>query len=336
MKKLKPLEIKNHRLTRNNDSNISNILNKKSLNQTRTTDYSISPNISLNDIKQKINKKEINKKSKPLINNPNKKEEEKKLNKKNSQPSLNITTTNLPTNVNDFYHLIYDNLFGSCESLNWVLGLRLGANKNKKINYKNISEPSFYLADKNKFTEKISKENKPLLNEFNPDYSKIQHLTNGRNKGNINYSQFSFSSCLRNMRNKKNEIKEKERKFHLTPLPRIKGFEFKVKNLSPITTDGINNLSKVEKYIPKYYKINYENTKVGNDTIKKKILSINRSYTLCGFGDNLDEPKYNNKFREVNIFANRGLLSTTSNPTSKFELSLRNYSSNNISDKKYK
>ena len=58
MKKLKPLEIKNHRLTRNNDSNISNILNKKSLNQTRTTDYSISPNISLNDIKQ--NFKNIN------------------------------------------------------------------------------------------------------------------------------------------------------------------------------------------------------------------------------------------------------------------------------------
>ena len=335
MKKLKPLEIKNHRLTRNNDSNISNILNKKSLNQTRTTDYSISPNISLNDIKQKINKKEINKKSKPLINSPTKKEEEKKLNKKKSQPNLNITTTNLPTNVNDFYHLIYDNLFGSCESLNWVLGLRLGTNKNLNFN-KNIGEPSFYLADKNKFTEKILKENKPLLNEFNPDYSKIQHLTNGRTKGNINYSQFSFSSCLRNMRNKKAEIKEKERKFNLTPLPRIKGFDFKVKNLSPITTDGINNLSKVEKYIPKYYKINYENTKVGNDTIKKKILSINRSYTLCGFGDNLDVPKYNNKFREVNIFANRGLLSTTSNPTSKFELSLRNYSSNNISDKKSK
>ena len=62
---------------------------------------------------------------------------------------------------------------------------------------------------------------------------------------------------MRNIRNKKKEIKEKERKFHLTPLPRIKGFEFKVKNLSPITTDGINNLSKVEKYIPKYYKINY-------------------------------------------------------------------------------
>ena len=335
MKKLKPLEIKEHSLKRNNDSNISNILNKISLNQTRTTDYSLSQEISLNDIKKKINKKEKKNKSKPkpLINIPNSKEEEKILNKKRSEPNLNITKNNLPTNVNAFYHLIYDNMFGSCESLNWALGLRLDLKKNKKINFKkDISEPSFYLADKNKFTEKNLKENKPLINELNPNFSKIQHLTNGREKGNINFSQLNFSSCLRNIRNKKGEIKERERHFNLTPLPRLKGLEYKVKNLSPITTEGINNLSRIENYIPKYYKINYENTKVGNDTIKRKVLAINRNFTLCGFGDYLNLPKYNNKFREINIFANRELLSTTSNPTSKFELGLRNYSSNNISD----
>ena len=42
MKKLKPIIIKDKNLRRNNESNItniSNILNKKSLNLTRTTDY---------------------------------------------------------------------------------------------------------------------------------------------------------------------------------------------------------------------------------------------------------------------------------------------------------
>ena len=110
-----------------------------------------------------------------------------------------------------------------------------------------------------------------------------------------------------------------------------------MKNLAPITTSGINNLNKVEKYIPKDYKITYEDTKVCNDKIKKKILEINRSVTLCGFGDNLGEEKYGNKFREANIFANRELLSTTSNPFSKFELGLNNYkyyNNNKMSERK--
>ena len=64
-----------------------------------------------------------------------------------------------------------------------------------------------------------------------------------------------------------------------------------------IKQETINKEMQKENYIPKYYKINYENTKVGNDTIKRKVLSINRNYTLCGFGDYLNLPKYNNKFR---------------------------------------
>jgi len=64
-------------------------------------------------------------------------------------------------------------------------------------------------------------------------------------------------------------------------------------------------------------------------------LEINRSVTLCGFGDNLGEEKYSNKFREANIFANRELLTSTSNPFSKFELGLKNYKYNNkISERK--
>ena len=272
MKKIKPLEKNEQKLTRNNESDLSNILNKISLNQTRTTDYSLSQELSLNDI-NKTNKKENKKitQSKPLLNALSTAEnaEKKFLSKKKSEPNLTMTKSNLPTNVNAFYHLIYDNMFGSYESLNWALGLRL-FKKNKIINFKkNISEPSFYLEDEKKYAEKNSKE-KELLNEFNPDFSKIKHLVYGRNKGNVNYSQFNFSSCLRNIKNKKNEIKEKEKKYNLTPLPRIKGFKYKCKNLAPITTQGINNLNKIENYIPKCYKITYEDTKVGTDTIKKK------------------------------------------------------------------
>lgn len=332
MKKLNLIELGKKILTRNNNSIISNILNKSSLNQTGTTDYSNSQNESLNEIKPKKNQIIKKIKSKPLIDIKTSDEENKKLNKKRSHPNLNVSKNILPTNVNAFYHLIYDNLFGSYESLNWALGLRLASNnlKSKKI----LAEPAFYQADSKKFLEKISKDTKPLLNQLNPNFSKIQHLTHGKGRGNINYSQFNFSSCLRNFKNKQIEInKEKEKHFNLTPLPQIKSDKYKIKCLSPITTSGISNLSKIENYIPKNYKISFEDTKVGNDNIKKKILSINRNYTLCGFGENLAEQKYNNKFREVNYFANKELLTNNSNPMSKFELGLRNYKRYNSSDK---
>ena len=329
MKKLKPLELNENKLTRNNDSNLSNILNKISLNQTGTTDYSLSQVISQKDINKK---KACKSQSKPLINKQNPTNENKKL--KNKRSDLDFNKSNLPTNVNAFYYLIYDNLFGSCESLNWALGLRLADKKATNVkSINNINEPTFYLADEKKYVNKKIKEGKYLLNELNPDFGKIKHLIYGRTKGNINYSQFTFSSCLRNYWNKNEAFKEKEKKFKITPLPDVKGYKYKAKNLSPITTAGIDNLNKIEKYIPKNYQITYENTKVGNDNIKKKVLSINRSYTLCGFGDCLNEQKYNNKFREVNIFANKDILNTTTNPISKFELGLRNYKGNNIQRK---
>ena len=58
MRKLKQLEIKEIKLTRNNDSNLSSILNKISINQTRTTDYSQSFDVSQNEIKKEFTKKE--------------------------------------------------------------------------------------------------------------------------------------------------------------------------------------------------------------------------------------------------------------------------------------
>ncbi len=318
-------------LTRNNNSIISNILNKDSLNQTGTTDYSNSQNESLNEIKPKKNQIIKKIKSKPLIDIKTSDEENKKLNKKRSHPNLNVSLNILPTNVNAFYHLIYDNLFGSYESLNWALGLRLANNNLKNLNSKKImTEPSFYQQDSKKYSEKISKDIKPLLNELNPNFNKIQHLSHGKTRGNINYSQFSFSSCLRNFKNNQSETnKEKEKKFNLTPLPKIKSDKFKIQNLSPITTSGINNLNNIENYIPKNYNIIYENTKIGNDNIKKKKLTINRNYTLSGFGDYLAEQKYNNIFRDLNISSNKELLNTHSNSTCKFELGLRDYKSKN-------
>ena len=56
MKKLKPLELNENKLTRNNVSNLSNRLNKISLNQTETTDYSLSQDISQKDINKKKGK----------------------------------------------------------------------------------------------------------------------------------------------------------------------------------------------------------------------------------------------------------------------------------------
>ena len=327
MKKLNLNELGKNILKRNNNSNLSNIFNKGTLNQTRTTDYSISSqDVSLNNIKPKENEKNKKIKSKPLINIQTPDDEIKKLNKKRSHPNLNTSKKILPTNVNDFYHLIYDNLFGNYESLNWIMGLRLANTNNlKNLNSKKmITEPSFYQQDSKKFSEKMAKDIKPILNELNPNFSKIQHLTHGRNRGCINYSQLNFASCLRNFKNKQSD-KEKEKIFKLTPLPKIRNDQYKIKYLAPITKAGISNLNKVENYIPKIYEVSYEDSKVGFVNLKKKILKINRNYTLSGFGDYIAEQKYNNKFRDQNIFANREFISTHSNYTCKFELGLRNY-----------
>ena len=328
MKKLSLIDLGKNILKRNiNSGLIGNILNKGTSIQTGTTDYSVSQDVSSNETKPKKNKniKKIN--SKPLINIQTPDDEIKKLNKKRSHPNFNITKNILPTNVNAFYHLIYDNLFGNYESLNWALGLRLANKKHKNLNSKKIiTEPSFYQQDSKKYSEKIYKDIKPLLNELNPNFNKIQHLTHDKTRGCINYSQFSFSSCLRNFKNNQNETnKQKEKNFKLTPLPKIKNDKYKIQCLSPITTAGISNFNNLEKYIPKNYKIIYEDTKIGNDTIKKKILTIDRNYTLSGLGEYLAEQKYNNKFRDLNISSNKELLTNHSNSTCKFELGLKNY-----------
>ena len=164
--------------------------------------------------------------------------------------------------------------------------------------------------------------------EYNPNYNKIKHLVLGKNNGNINFSQFKFSTCLRYYKTDDNKNnKEKEKKWKITPLPKIKSDNKIVKCLSPITHNGIQNVKKLEKIMPKNYEINHVEAIVGNDKIKTKVLGINRSYTVSGLGECLGDPKYDNKFRDNNIFANKLILSTETNPFSKFELGLRVYGS---------
>ena len=326
-------------------SNYSNLKkNKKSFYQTNSTNYSIEQNKNqLNNQKRKYQKKK-----EPISLRKN---ESTKICLKN--PLTNVTTPNkrdikikespikihslVPTNINAFQHLITGNDFGIFENLNWTLGLRNPNIKYMKNNksYKgkinitqNFNEPSFYVEDLEKYKKKQIKNSEQKIMEYNPNYNKIKHLVLGKNNGNINFSQFKFSTCLRYYKTDDNKNnKEKEKKWKITPLPKIKSDNNIVKCLSPITHNGIQNVKKLEKIMPKNYEINHGEAIVGNDKIKTKILGINRSYTVSGLGECLGDPKYDNKFSDNNIFANKLILSTETNPFSKFELGLRVYGS---------
>lgn len=233
----------------------------------------------------------------------------------------------LPTNVNPLQHLIRANTYGVFENLNWVLRLRDTDSKGKINLTNNFHEPSFYVEDLEKYKKKQKKNSEQKIIKLNPNYNKIKHLVLGNNTGNTNYSQFNFSTCLREYNNNdinKNNI-EKENKWKITPLPKLKCDNYTAKFLAPITPNGIQNVKKLEKFMPKNYEINHGEAIVGNDTIKKKILVSNRSYTVSGYGDCLGVPKYDNKFRDNNMFPNKIILKTETNPFSKFELGLRNY-----------
>ena len=327
-------------------SNYSNLKkNKKTFYQTNSTNYSIEQKNKNQLNNQKI---KYQKNNQPISLRKN---ESTKICLKN--PLINITTPNkrdikikespikihslVPTNINAFQHLITGNDFGIFENLNWTLGLRNPEIKNMKKNnsYKdkisltqNFNVPSFYVEDLEKYKKKKVKNSEQKIMEYNPNYNKIKHLVLGKNNGNVNFSQYKFATLLRyyNIYDNKNN-KEKEKKWKITPLPKIKSDNYMVKCLSPITHSGIQNVKKLEKIMPKNYEINHGEVIVGNDKIKTKILSINRSYTVSGFGDCLGDPKYDNKFRDKNIFANKVILSTEANPLSKFELGLRAYGS---------
>ena len=337
--------------------------NKKSFYQTRSTNFSVEqimkdqtinsnkkanvykniynnyqtpPNKSPKKLlfRHKNNLKLGNKR--PLISvtiNPEKEKEKEKI-KDNSVNNNSL----IPTNINSFLHLISGKDYGIYENINWALGLRDYRDKEVKIT-ESSNPPGFYSEDLDKFKKNKKNTFEPLVKELNPNYNKIRHLVLGKcnNKGNINLSQFKFSTCLRDYKtdeNKKN--KEREKNWKNSFLPSINTYKFKTKILSPITQHGIDTFSKLEKIVPKNYQVNYVDTIVGNDKIKAKSLINNKNYTICGFGDSLGDEKYDNDFGDVNISPNLKILSTATNPQCKFELGLRLYGTDKKKKYKYK
>ena len=332
---------------------------KKTFYQTNTTNFTSAPKskknspnknspkklLDLIQLKKNDNKKISLKKPLISISTP---EKEKPIgnydSNKKEKPRINCL---MPTNINMFQHLITGSDFGIFENLNWALGLRNAGRinrRNNELSKKKISvtstfnEPSFYNEDLEKYkkSKKISYDTKIV--KLNPNYDKIKHLLLGKKTGNINYSQFNFSTCLRDYNNIKNkddkekdkEIKinsEREKNWKYLPLPKIKCDNYIVKCPCPVTEGGIQNVKKLEKIMPKNYEIKHGEAVVGNDKIKTKILVNNKNYTVCGFGECLGDSKYDNKFGDNNMFANKGILREASNNLSKFELGLRLYGS---------
>jgi hypothetical protein len=299
--------------------------------------YQTPTNRSPNKLKLKKNSSAKNGIIKPIINisSPQKEDGNKKLNTNFSEAKFLF-----PTNINSFLHLMNGKDFGIYDNINWALGLRDYKDKKIKI-INNTTEPAFYSEDLEKYKKKQKRKFEPLIEQLNPNYNKIKHLLlkKGLND-NMNFSQFKFSTCLRNYKKEENKHnKQREKSWKNLPLPSLNSNKYEVKCLAPITNQGIENYQKLEKITPKIYQINYGEAIVGNDKIKTKNLVNNRNYTVCGFGGSLGDKKYNNKFGDNNMFANKKILSTSSNPQCKFELGLRFYGSNrnkkNINKKKF-
>ena len=293
--------------------------------------------------------KEKRRKSIVTINNTPKKE-----NEKNIESFENANTNSLlPTNINSYRHLLRGTDFGIYENLNWTLRLRDYSHKgmhNKVIDYKDyyyrenaktseikqekmqltqdFNPPSYYDEDLNKYKRRIQTASRPLIKQLNPNFNKIKHLLFGNNNGKVNYSQFKFETTLRNLKYEKNNENKKWQ-----VLPVVKTDKYMTRFLSPVTPKGIDHLKNIEKYIHKNYEYNFKDEYVGNDKIKKKLIYDNKNYTISGIGETLGDEKYNNHFWDNNMFANKKILSTESNPQCKFELGLRHYESDK--DKKY-
>ncbi len=310
---------------------------------------SFSPNKNFKSINETPIKK---KQSIVSIHNSPKKEDSK-----NQEITLKINSL-LPTNINSYQHLIRGTDFGIYDNLNWALRLRdysyKGINNTKVIDYKdyyyrenaktteikheekiqlteNFNPPSYYEADLEKYKKRMKSGSKPLLMQLNPNYNKIRHLLFGNNKGKVNYSQFSFESTLRNLKSGKND---ERKKWEILPAVKNNNRKYMTKFFAPITSQGIQNLKNMEKYLPKNYEYNLKDIVVGEDKVKKRIMYNNRNYTISGIGETLGDQKYNNVCREKNIFAHQKILTTATNEQCKFELSLRFYETNK--DKKAK
>ncbi len=347
--KIKKIDEIHHTLA--NDPSASTIFtnlknNKKSFNQTNLTEFSQENTKTQNN---NITKTPYNKTLKKIsLNTPLRKNGSSTF--PNNHPLISVSVPKdisnnkvdyhtkinslLPMNIGAFQHLMTGNVFGIIDNMNWAFGLRSSGNLTTKGKDKAhgdkvtlteaFKEPSFYVDDLQKYKKKQKKGNDKIA-KLNPNFEKIKHLVVRNKTGNTNYSQFNFSACLRDY-NKNEENKQKEKKWILLCLPKIESDKNTVKCLSPVTSAGIENVKKLRQIMPKNYEVKYEDAYVGDSKIKKKILINNRSFTVSGYGECLGDKKYDNKFRDKNIYANKGLLKIETNPLCKFELGLRNYS----------
>jgi hypothetical protein len=223
-------EIENNIATQASSSSMMSNLkkNKKSFHQTRSTNFSVEQ-LTKNQMKASNTYKNIIKNNQtPPTKSLRKLQLKKDVNNKDSVINITINQDNdkgkdkegteqlnslYPTNINSFLHLVTGNDFGIYENLNWALGLR--DYKEKKIRIpESLNEPSFYREDLEKFKNKQKKKFEPPITELNPNYNKIKHLTYGNkcHHGNIDFSQFKFSTCLRNYKKEDNKAyKEKEK-----------------------------------------------------------------------------------------------------------------------------
>ena len=261
----------------------------------------------------------------------------------------------LPRNINSYTHLIRGKGVGIYAEIDWALRLRdYSNNETKVLDYKdyyyrknnnekieeikqekekeengikltdNFAPPYFYEDDLKKYKNKIKNSEKSLVLKLNPNFYKIRHLI-FRNKGDhSNESQFNFATTLRNIKT----LKENNKKFEVLPVVEknnnINKY-FISKFLAPCTKYGIQNLKKIDKFITKKFEFKYKQDWVGGEKIFKKILSEDNKYTLSGIGETLGDVKYDNFFGDNNMFSNREIIKTESNPFCKFELNLRNY-----------
>ena len=326
-----------------NNKKISKIhpIIKKGFNSVKISEKKTLPNFkSKNIIRKSTNDKKRNS-IVSLHDSPNKENEKYK-------ESSNIINSLLPTNINSYQHLIRGTNFGIYGNLNWTLRLRdyshKGLNNAKVIDYKDyyyreniktteikqekikltedFNPPSYYEEDLQKYKKRMQTAKRPLITQLNPNYNNIRHLLFGNNYGNVNFSQFYFETTLRNL---KSNTKDKDiKKWEI--LPMVKDNKHISKFLSPVTSRGIQNIKNIEAFLHKDMQYNFKDDTYENNKIKKKIIYNNRNFTISGIGETLGEQKYNNRFGDINMFANKKILSTESNPTCKFDLGLRNYS----------
>ena len=325
--------------------------NKFPFNQNNTTNKTFSPLKTVENTQNNIYSKTVKKSRGSIV--PISIENHSKKNNRNIKSSL-IQNLLLPRNINSYTHLIRGKGVGIYAEIDWALRLRDYTHKNKEtkvLDYKdyyyrknqkleeikepkeeidtiqltqNFAPPYFYEEDLKKYKNKKKKFEKSLIYKLNPNFNTIKHLIY-RNKGDhSNKSQYHFATTLRNIQTSK---ENKNKKFEVLPVVdknKINKFSI-AKFLSPCTKQGIYNIQKIDKYLSKKYEYKYGQGRLDGEKIFKKILYEDNKYTISGIGETLGDVKYDNYFRDKNIFNNKKIIETETNPMCKFELGLRTY-----------